>query len=115
MLGNLCIKKIDLFEVWRKESTKKQKVDAVLKHVYDKLESSSISDEMVKQITKKINLFSVKLERKWKKCHRKTNVFKTQNQAWLNAELNIVVDGILEKATSGAVGRPRVPFSEKQM
>lgn len=57
-LGNLCIKKLDLFEIWRKEYAKKEKFDAVLKYVVDKIEVNILSDEMEEHISQTIHFFA---------------------------------------------------------
>ncbi|XP_049304258.1 uncharacterized protein LOC125776435 [Bactrocera dorsalis] len=110
---SLCIKKADLFDIWRKECTKKGKFDAVLKYVIGKIEVNILSDEIEKHISQILHFFCVKLATKWEKSHRNINTFKKQNEAWLNTETNFVLYEISKKAPPTTVGRPRLPFSAK--
>lgn len=48
---------MDLVEIWRTKSIKKEKFDACFKYVVGKIGVNAISDEMKKEISQKIIFF----------------------------------------------------------
>lgn len=107
----MSLNKRELFEVWRKEKTIKQKNLSVLVFVSFKFVEECANDEKYNTIRKNVCRFNSKVAQMWKECNRTLKFFEEKHHQWLDENIEFFSKDVDEKGHLQR-GRPSKDFNE---
>lgn len=119
--GKFFFKNFDLLKIWLSGNNKQEKTQLLFNYIFENTEASNATPEYEKYLRSKIRVYCGRLNSRWQKCSRTIQIFKKQNNTWLQnvtvfnkpkeKDFSVERENREEKPSSTS-GRPRMQFAE---